>query len=118
MISTVNTASICGLVGFELLCGYNAAKHGVIGLTRKAALEYATKNIRLNCVCPGVIRTSMVERVFDSGRLTEDQINAAEPIGRIGKPEEIAECVVWLLSDAASFVTGHPMVIDGGWVAR
>jgi NAD(P)-dependent dehydrogenase (short-subunit alcohol dehydrogenase family) len=89
--SIVNTASICGLVGFELLCGYNAAKHGVIGLTRTAALEYAAKNIHLNCVCPGVIRTPMVEKVFDSGRLTEDQINAAEPTGRIGKPEEIAE---------------------------
>jgi NAD(P)-dependent dehydrogenase (short-subunit alcohol dehydrogenase family) len=83
-----------------------------------AALEYAAKNIRVNCVCPGVIRTPMVERVLDSGRLTEDQINAAEPIGRMGRSEEIAEAVVWLLSDKASFVTGHPMAIDGGWVAR
>jgi NAD(P)-dependent dehydrogenase (short-subunit alcohol dehydrogenase family) len=116
--SIVNAASICGLVGFELLCAYNAAKHGVIGLTRTAALEYAAQRIRVNCVCPGVIRTPMVERVFDSGRLTEDQINAAEPIGRIGRPEEIAKAVVWLLSDAAPFVIGHPMTIDGGWVAR
>jgi NAD(P)-dependent dehydrogenase (short-subunit alcohol dehydrogenase family) len=116
--SIVNTASIAGLVGFEGLPAYNASKHGVIGLTRTAALEYATKNIRVNCVCPGVIRTPMVERLLDSGGMNETEMQAGEPVGRFGKPEEIGEGVLWLLSDAASFVTGHPLVIDGAWVAR
>ena len=116
--SIVNTASICGLVGLERLPAYNASKHGVVGLTRTAALEYAAKNIRVNCVCPGGVRTPMLERIIDSGGMSEQEAIAAEPVGRMGKPEEIAEGVVWLLSDAASFVTGHPMAIDGGWVAR
>ncbi len=116
--SIVNTASVAGLVGFERLPAYNASKHGVVGLTRTAALEYAAKNIRVNCVCPGVIRTPMVERILDTGGFTEQELRAGEPVGRMGQPEEIAQGVVWLLSDAASFVTGHPMVIDGGWVAR
>jgi NAD(P)-dependent dehydrogenase (short-subunit alcohol dehydrogenase family) len=114
----VNTASIAGLLGFPGIPGYVAAKHGVVGLTRTAALEYAQKNIRVNCVCPGVIRTPMVERAFDKGGLKEADVVVAEPVGRLGKPEEIAEGVLWLLSDAASFVTGHPLTIDGGWVAR
>jgi NAD(P)-dependent dehydrogenase (short-subunit alcohol dehydrogenase family) len=114
----VNTASIAGLVGFEGLPAYNASKGGVVQLTRTAALEFATKNIRVNCVCPGVIRTPMVERLLDSRSFTEDQLNAGEPVGRMGKPEEIAEGVLWLLSDASSFVTGHPLAIDGAWVAR
>jgi NAD(P)-dependent dehydrogenase (short-subunit alcohol dehydrogenase family) len=116
--SIVNTASIAGLVGFERLPAYNASKHGVIGLTRTAALEYATKNIRVNCVCPGVIQTPMVERLMDSGGMNESEMQAGEPVGRFGKPEEIAEGVLWLMSDASSFVTGHPLVIDGAWVAR
>jgi NAD(P)-dependent dehydrogenase (short-subunit alcohol dehydrogenase family) len=114
----VNTASIAGLTGFQGIPAYVAAKHGVVGLTRTAALEYAQKNIRVNCVCPGVIRTPMVERAFDKGGLKEADVVLAEPIGRLGKPEEIAEGVLWLLSDTASFVTGHPLTIDGGWVAR
>jgi NAD(P)-dependent dehydrogenase (short-subunit alcohol dehydrogenase family) len=114
----VNTASIAGLVGFEGLPAYNASKHGVVGLTRTAALEYAAKNIRVNCVCPGVIRTPMVERLLDTSGFSEQDLKAGEPVGRMGKPEEIAEGVVWLLSDESSFVTGHPMTIDGGWVAR
>ena len=116
--SIVNTASVAGLVGFERLPAYNASKHGVVGLTRTAALEFAQKKIRVNCVCPGVIRTPMVERLLDNRGFTEQELNAGEPVGRMGQPEEIAEGVVWLLSDASSFVTGHPMVIDGGWVAR
>jgi len=116
--SIVNTASVAGLVGFERLPAYNASKHGVVGLTRTAALEYAAKNIRVNCVCPGVIRTPMVERIIDTGGFTEQELNSGEPVGRMGQPEEIAQGVVWLLSDSASFVTGHPMTIDGGWVAR
>jgi len=116
--SIVNTASIAGLVGIERLPAYIASKHGVVGLTRTAALEYAMRNIRVNCVCPGAIRTPMTERVLDKEGISEEEWIAPEPIGRMGKPEEIAEAVVWLLSDAASFVTGHPMAIDGGWVAR
>jgi NAD(P)-dependent dehydrogenase (short-subunit alcohol dehydrogenase family) len=114
----VNTASVAGLRGFVGLPAYNASKHGVIGLTRTAALEFALKNIRVNCVCPGVIHTPMVERMLDTSDIGEDRLIAMEPVGRMGKPEEIAEGVVWLLSDASSFVTGHPLVIDGGWVAR
>ncbi len=114
----VNTASIAGLAGFNGIPAYVAAKHGVVGLTRNAALEYAQRNIRVNCVCPGVIRTPMVERAIDKGGFTEADIIAGEPVGRLGKPEEIAEGVLWLLSEASSFVTGHPLTIDGGWVAR
>jgi NAD(P)-dependent dehydrogenase (short-subunit alcohol dehydrogenase family) len=114
----VNTASIAGLVGFNGIPAYVAAKHGVVGLTKTAALEYAQKNIRVNCVCPGVIHTPMVERAIDGGGFTEADVIMSEPIGRLGKPEEIAEGVLWLLSDGASFVTGHPLVIDGAWIAR
>jgi len=114
----VNTASAAGLVAVEGLSAYNASKHGVIGLTRTAALEFAQKNIRVNCVCPGLINTPMVARMIDSGGMNEQDFIAAEPVARMGKPEEIGEGVVWLLSDGASFVTGHPLAIDGGWVAR
>jgi len=114
----VNTASIAGLVGFEGLPAYNASKHGVVGLTKTAALEFAQKNIRVNCVCPGVIQTPMVARLMDSGNMNENDMRAGEPMGRFGQPHEIGEGVVWLLSDASSFVTGHSMVIDGGWIAR
>ncbi len=114
----VNTSSGAGLVGVESLPAYSASKHGVVGLTKTAALEFARQNIRVNCVCPGLIRTPMVERMIDSGGMNEQDFVAGEPVGRMGKPEEIAEGVAWLLSDAASFVTGHSMSIDGGWVAR
>jgi NAD(P)-dependent dehydrogenase (short-subunit alcohol dehydrogenase family) len=114
----VNTASAAGLVGLPGACAYVAAKRGVVGLTRTAALEYAQKHIRVNCVCPGFIRTPMVERGLDAGRISVEQINAMEPVGRMGTPEEIAESVLWLMSDAASFVTGHPLSIDGAYVAR
>jgi NAD(P)-dependent dehydrogenase (short-subunit alcohol dehydrogenase family) len=114
----VNTASAAGLIGLPGGCAYVAAKHGVVGLTRTAALEYAQENIRVNCVCPGFIRTPMLERGLDAGRLSVEQINALEPVGRTGTPEEIAESVLWLMSDAASFVTGHPLSVDGGYVAR
>jgi NAD(P)-dependent dehydrogenase (short-subunit alcohol dehydrogenase family) len=114
----VNTASGAGLVGVAQLSAYNASKHGVVGLTKTAALEFAQKNIRVNCVCPGLINTPMVARMVDSGGMNEQEFLAAEPVGRMGRPEEIGEGVVWLLSDAASFVTGHAMSIDGGFVAR
>jgi len=114
----VNTASIAGLVGFEGLPAYNASKHGVIGLTKTAALEFAQRSIRVNCVCPGVIQTPMVARLMDGGGMNENDMRAGEPVGRFGQPQEIGEGVVWLLSEASSFVTGHSMVIDGGWIAR
>jgi NAD(P)-dependent dehydrogenase (short-subunit alcohol dehydrogenase family) len=114
----VNTASGAGLVGVPLLSAYNASKHGVVGLTKTAALEYAQKNIRVNCVCPGLIDTPMVRRMVDSGGMNEQEFVAAEPVRRMGKPEEIGEGVVFLLSDAASFITGHSMSIDGGYVAQ
>lgn len=114
----VNTASGAGLVGVPMLSAYNASKHGVVGLTKTAALEYAQKNIRVNCVCPGLINTPMVARMIDGGGMNEQDFVAAEPVRRMGRPEEIGEGVVWLLSDAASFVTGHSMSIDGGYVAQ
>ncbi len=114
----VNTASIAGLVGFQGLPAYCATKGGIIQLTKTAALEYATKGIRINAVCPGVIRTPMVEQATGGKPELEAQFTALEPVRRMGTPEEIAEAVVWLCSDAASFVTGHPMVVDGGFVAQ
>lgn len=114
----VNCSSVAGLVGFSLLPAYVASKHGVIGLTRAAALEYAARGIRINAVCPGVIRTPMVERVTRGRPEAEADLVAAEPIGRMGRPEEVAEAVLWLCSDASSFVTGHAMVVDGGLTTR
>jgi NAD(P)-dependent dehydrogenase (short-subunit alcohol dehydrogenase family) len=115
----VNTASVAGLVGSRGAgSAYAASKHGVVGLTKTAALEYAKQGIRVNCVCPGVIRTPMMERMLTRTPELEQQYIAAEPIGRLGRPEEIAESVVWLCSDAASFVTAHTMTVDGGYVAQ
>jgi NAD(P)-dependent dehydrogenase (short-subunit alcohol dehydrogenase family) len=116
--SIVNTASAAGLIGLPGGTAYVASKHGVAGLTKSAALEYAKSGIRINAVCPGFIRTAMVERVIDGGSISEDAMVAAEPIGRIGKPEEIANVVLFLCSDDASFVTGLPMPVDGGYVAQ
>jgi NAD(P)-dependent dehydrogenase (short-subunit alcohol dehydrogenase family) len=113
----VNTASVAGLIGGRGLAAYVASKHGVVGLTKTAALEYATQGIRVNCVCPGVIHTPMTARGLSDPEL-RTRIIASEPIGRVGTPEEIAEAVVWLCSDAASFVTGHTMTVDGGMVAQ
>lgn len=115
----VNTASLAGLVGAKRMPAYVASKHGVAGLTKTAALEYAKSGIRINAVCPGIIHTSMVDRMFLSRRPDlEDRLAAVEPMGRLGKPEEVAEAVVWLCSDAASFVTGHTMTVDGGIYAE
>src|SRR2546425_124276 len=109
---------VAGLVGFQGIPGYVASKHGVAGLTKTAALEYAKAGIRVNAVCPGVIHTPMVERAFSASPQMAEAAIAMEPVGRLGKPEEIAEAVVWLCSDAASFVTGLPMAVDGGLVAQ
>jgi NAD(P)-dependent dehydrogenase (short-subunit alcohol dehydrogenase family) len=113
----VNTASVAGLVGYPGAAAYVASKHGVVGLTKTAALEYATQGLRVNCVCPGYIATPMTALgINDPTRLA--RLIAREPIGRVGTPEEVAEAVVWLCSDAASFVTGHMMAVDGGYVAQ
>jgi NAD(P)-dependent dehydrogenase (short-subunit alcohol dehydrogenase family) len=115
----VNTASIMGLVGSWSRSGaYNASKHGVVGLTKTAALEYATAGIRVNAVCPGYIRTPLIEAALTNNPEMEAQIIERHPVGRLGRPEEIAEAVAWLCSDAASFVTGHAMTVDGGYVAQ
>jgi NAD(P)-dependent dehydrogenase (short-subunit alcohol dehydrogenase family) len=116
--SIVNTASAAGLIGLPGGTAYVASKHGVAGLTKSSALEYAKSGIRINAVCPGFIRTAMTERVMDGGSISEDAMIAAEPIGRIGKPEEIASVVLFLCSDDASFVTGLPLPVDGGYVAQ
>ncbi len=114
----VNTASAAGLVGFPGLPDYVASKHGVVGLTKTAALEYAKSGIRVNAVCPGVIQTPMVERGAQLSPGFDELAVAMEPVGRFGQPAEVGEAVVWLCSDAASFVTGIPMQVDGGLVAQ
>jgi NAD(P)-dependent dehydrogenase (short-subunit alcohol dehydrogenase family) len=114
----VNCASVAGLVGFQNLPAYVASKHGIVGLTKTAALECARSGIRVNAVCPGVIRTEMVERVTGGHPEAEAQFTALEPVGRMGTPQEVAEAAMWLCSDAASFVTGLVMAVDGGFVAQ
>jgi NAD(P)-dependent dehydrogenase (short-subunit alcohol dehydrogenase family) len=114
----VNTASAAGLIGVPNMPAYAASKHGVVGLTKTAALEYAKAGIRVNCVCPGIIQTPMVSRLTGERPGMFEKIATAEPIGRVGQPEEIAESVVWLCSDLASFVTGHAMSVDGGIIAQ
>lgn len=114
----INTASIAGLVGFPGLPAYVASKHGIIGLTKTAALEYAKSGIRVNAVCPGAIKTAMIDRITGNKKEVEEQFAAMEPIGRLGQPEEVANAVLWMCSDEASFVTGHAMTVDGGWVAQ
>jgi NAD(P)-dependent dehydrogenase (short-subunit alcohol dehydrogenase family) len=110
----VNTSSGAGVKGFKGQAAYAAAKHGVIGLTKSAALDYASQNIRVNAVCPGIIETSMMDRFTGGTSEGRQRVIAQEPVGRMGKPDEIAAAVVWLCSDPAAFVIGHAMVIDGG----
>jgi NAD(P)-dependent dehydrogenase (short-subunit alcohol dehydrogenase family) len=114
----VNCSSVAGLVGFPGIPAYSASKHAILGLTRTAALEYAQQGLRVNAVCPGVIRTAMVERFTHQDPQAEAQLVAREPVGRMGTPEEIAGAVLWLCSDAASFVTGHALAVDGGFVSQ
>src|SRR5438128_2630192 len=110
----VNTSSGAGIIGIKGSPAYTAAKHGVIGLTRAAALDYAAQNIRVNAVCPGYIDTAMMGRFTGGTPEGRAKVIAEEPVGRMGKPEEIAAAVLWLCSDAAAFIVGHAMVIDGG----
>jgi len=116
--SIVNTASVAGLVGAAGGSAYVASKHGVNGLTKTAALEYAKQGVRVNAVCPGGIRTPMLERIMSGNPGMSEMVAAMEPVGRLGKPEEIGEAVVWLCSDSASFVTGLPMAVDGAMTAQ
>ena len=113
----VNTASVAGLVAAKGVPAYVAAKHGVVGLTKTAAIEFAKKNIRVNAVCPGGIRTQMLERAINDKPWVEKQLLKLQPIGRLGDPKEVGRVVVFLCSDDASFVTGHAMPVDGGCVA-
>ena len=112
----VNTSSSAGLIGFPGLPGYVATKHGVIGLTRAAALEYVKAGVRVNAVCPGSTRTPMLEGFMGGDPVIEQAMEQSAPIGRLARPEEIAEAMVWLLSDAASFVVGPAFAVDGGAV--
>ncbi len=114
----VNCASIAGLVGFPNLPAYVASKHGVLGLTKTAALEYSKLKIRVNAVCPGVIKTPMIDRFTGKNKEAEKQFENMEPVGRMGLPEEVASAVLWLCSDGASFVTGDSLAVDGGWCAQ
>lgn len=114
----VNTSSGAGLVGFPSLPAYVASKHGVIGLTRSAGVEYASRGIRVNAICPGSTRTPMLEGFMGGDPQVEAAMVAAQPIGRLGTPEEVAATAVWLCTDAASFVTAHAMAVDGGAVAQ
>lgn len=117
----VNTASILGVVAFPTAAAYTASKHAVIGLTKVAALEYATENVRVNAVCPGFIETPMVmDRGLVAGENPEvyDQIVDLEPMKRMGRPEEIAETILFLCSDEASFIAGHALLVDGGYTAQ
>ena len=114
----VNMASGAGLVGFAGLPAYVASKHGVVGLTRAAALEYASQGLRINAICPGSTRTPMLEGFMGGDEQVERMMTRAVPLGRLGRPEEIADAVVWLCSDAASFVVGHALAVDGGSVIQ
>ena len=114
----VNTASVGGLVGAGHFSAYVASKHAVVGLTKCAAIDYAASGIRVNAVCPGVIDTPMLDRLAAGMPGLRDGLVATAPMRRLGAPAEIAEAVVWLCSDAASFVTGHALALDGGFVAQ
>jgi NAD(P)-dependent dehydrogenase (short-subunit alcohol dehydrogenase family) len=116
--SIVNTSSSLGLVAATAQPAYVAAKHGVVGVTRVAALDYATEGIRVNCVCPGLVDTPMLRRAIEGDPDIEGRIVSRQPIGRMGTPDEIAEVVVWLCCDAASIVTGHALAADGGYVVH
>lgn len=112
----VNMSSVAGLIGAAGLGVYIASKHGVLGLTKSAALEYAPQGIRVNAVCPAVIETAMADRAFGDPSVAKAML-ALHPLGRFGKPMEIAEAVLWMCSEKSSFMTGHEIVLDGGMLA-
>jgi NAD(P)-dependent dehydrogenase (short-subunit alcohol dehydrogenase family) len=110
----VNTSSGAGVVGIAGQAAYAASKHGVIGLTKSAALDYATAGVRINAVCPGIIETPMMDRFSGGTEEGRQRVIAQEPVGRMGRPEEIAAAVLWLCSDLGAFTVGHALVVDGG----
>ncbi len=112
----VNNSSMGGLIAFPGISPYNASKHAVMGLTRSAALDYARRGIRINAVNPGIIATAMIERMDNTGSTSSD-LGSSVPMGRMGEPEEVAQTVVFLCSDAASYITGQAIVVDGGYTA-
>jgi NAD(P)-dependent dehydrogenase (short-subunit alcohol dehydrogenase family) len=114
----VNCSSMGGLIGLPGRAIYHASKHGVIGLTRSAALEYASRGIRINAVCPGAIEAPMVADMMAKESITTEDMVRDQPIGRLGRPEEIAAAVLWLCSPGASFVIGHALAVDGGYTAQ
>jgi len=114
----VNNSSLGGLVGLPGRAIYHASKHGVLGLTKSAALEYASRGIRINAVCPGTINTPMVAEMLAKEPDAMKEIMRDQPIGRLGQPEEIAAAVLWLCSSGASFVIGHALAVDGGYTAH
>jgi NAD(P)-dependent dehydrogenase (short-subunit alcohol dehydrogenase family) len=118
----VNCASVSGMAGMPGMPAYSASKHGILGLTKTAALDYAPHGIRINAVCPGTIHTPAVDRFLkdepDAARPIIDAMIAAQPIGRLGTPEEVAAAVVWLCHPTASFMVGHGLVVDGGYLAQ
>jgi NAD(P)-dependent dehydrogenase (short-subunit alcohol dehydrogenase family) len=116
--SIVNNASTVGLVGFQQRAAYVAAKHGVIGVTKVGALDYATNGIRVNAVCPGYTQTPMIEAIWAKDPSARKMHEGINPMGRICAPEEVTEAALWLLSDASSFTTGLALTVDGGWVTR
>jgi NAD(P)-dependent dehydrogenase (short-subunit alcohol dehydrogenase family) len=114
----VNCSSVAGVVGSQGLPVYVASKHGVNGLTKSAALEYASQGIRINSVCPAGVHTPMLDRIMETSPGLKDQMNAMHPIGRVAQPKEIAEAVLYLCSERASFITGHELLVDGGFTAQ
>jgi NAD(P)-dependent dehydrogenase (short-subunit alcohol dehydrogenase family) len=116
--SVINNASVAGLVGFAGIPAYCASKGGVVQLTRTAALEYAAQGVRVNCLCPGIIDTPMVERFTHDNAEAVAQMEALEPVGRFGTPKEVAQLALFLASDRSSFITGAVIPVDGGFVAR
>jgi len=114
----VNVASIAGLIGFAGISPYVASKHGINGITKAAALEYAANGIRVNAVCPGAIQTPMIDRFLNEDPENVKQMKAKHPLGRFGRPEEVADAIIYLCSDKASFITGAVLPVDGGYTAQ
>jgi NAD(P)-dependent dehydrogenase (short-subunit alcohol dehydrogenase family) len=116
--SIVNTASIAGLIGSQIGVAYTASKHGVVGITRSVAIEYAKRGIRVNAVCPSWIDTALTEPYTRANPRLNEMMAERLPMGRLCTVEDVARAIVWLCSDASSFVTGHALPVDGGWVAQ
>jgi NAD(P)-dependent dehydrogenase (short-subunit alcohol dehydrogenase family) len=116
--TVISTASVAGLVGFAGISAYSASKGGVIQLTKTAALEYAKENVRVNAICPGVIKTPLIDRFLGDDPEAVAQMEALEPVGRMGTPDEVAQLALFLASDESSFITGAALLVDGGFVAQ